>query len=159
MQYRRITPADDAAIAKLVRDNLKKHGLDIPGTVYFDTNLDHISDFYLEKPEKRDYFVVTDEGGVVIGGIGLAEFEPFAGCTELQKLYLSEAAKGKRLGYDMLRLIEDRARELGYQKAYLETHTNLAAAIHIYEKCGYREIPKPEEVVHSGMNRFYSKEL
>ena len=29
--------------------------------------------------------------------------------------------------------------------------------IHVYEKCGYQEIPKPEAVVHGGMNRFYLK--
>ena len=47
----------------------------------------------------------------------------------------------------------------GYKKIYLETHTNLKAAIHLYEKCGYKLIEKPKEVVHSSMNRFYLKEL
>ena len=48
---------------------------------------------------------------------------------------------------------------MGYKKLYLETHTNLEAAIHIYEKCGYEEIDKPAGVVHATMNRFYIKEL
>lgn len=159
MKYRKITPSDDAAIARLVRDNLKAHGLDVPGTVYFDSNLDHISSFYLAEPTKRDYFVATDSDGAVVGGIGLAEFVPFDRCAELQKLYLSDEAKGKHLSYEMIRMTENRARELGYRQMYLETHTNLAAAIHVYGKCGYREIPKPEEAVHGGMNRFYVKEL
>ena len=42
---------------------------------------------------------------------------------------------------------------------YLETHDNLAAAIHVYEKCGYKEIEKPAGVVHATMNRFFIKEL
>ena len=33
---REITEADNAAVAALVRDNLKARGLDIPGMVYFD---------------------------------------------------------------------------------------------------------------------------
>ncbi len=33
------------------------------------------------------------------------------------------------------------------------------AAIHIYEKCGYKEIDRPKEVVHSTMNRFFLKFL
>lgn len=41
----------------------------------------------------------------------------------------------------------------------LETHTNLAAAIHVYERSGYREIHRPASVVHSTMNRFYLKQL
>ena len=159
MQYRHITPSDDGEIAKIIRDNLKANSLDIPGTVYFDSNLDHISTFYLADPSKREYFIMTDSEGLVIGGIGLAEFDGFDECAELQKLYLIDGAKGNHLGYDMIKLIEERAKELGYRQMYLETHTNLAAAIHIYEKCGYREISKPESVVHGGMNRFYIKEL
>ena len=45
------------------------------------------------------------------------------------------------------------------RKIYLETHTNLEAAIQIYEKCVYKQIAKPESVVHGTMNRFYLKEL
>ena len=159
MQYRHITPSDDGEIAKIIRDNLKANSLDIPGTVYFDSNLDHISTFYLADPSKRDYFIMTDSEGLVIGGIGLAEFDGFDECAELQKLYLTDGAKGNHLGYDMIKLIEERAKELGYRQMYLETHTNLAVAIHIYEKCGYKEISKPESVVHGGMNSFFIKEL
>ena len=50
-------------------------------------------------------------------------------------------------------------RQLGYKKLYLETHTSLQAAIHIYEKCGYTEIEKPAGVVHAAMDRFFMKVL
>ena len=50
-------------------------------------------------------------------------------------------------------------REAGYKVSYLETHDNLQAAIHIYEKKGYVEIERPKEVAHSTMNRFFRKEL
>ena len=48
MKYRKITRADDPVLAEIVRSNLKKHGLDLPGTVYYDDNLNHLSDFYCE---------------------------------------------------------------------------------------------------------------
>ena len=70
---REITEADNAAVAALVRDNLKARGLDIPGTVYFDEVLDHLSDFY--NNDERRYYVIEDDGGQVIGGIGFARFE------------------------------------------------------------------------------------
>ena len=54
MRYRKITAADDEAIAKIVRDNLKAKHLDIPGTVYFDPDLDHLSTFYNSDTEKRE---------------------------------------------------------------------------------------------------------
>ena len=34
LKYREITEADNDAVAALIRNNLKKVGLDIPGTVY-----------------------------------------------------------------------------------------------------------------------------
>ncbi|MBR7009671.1 MAG: GNAT family N-acetyltransferase [Oscillospiraceae bacterium] len=144
----------DAAMAEIVRSNLRAHGLDIPGTAYFDEALEHLSAYY-ERPG-RAYYVLA-AGEQTLGGIGIAEFR--GDCCELQKLYLSDAAKGRGLGCALIRFIEDRARELGYRQIYLETHTNLAAAIHVYERAGYREIPRPDGVVHGTMNKFYRKAL
>lgn len=156
MKYKSLSEKYDAAVAGLIRTSLKAHHLDIPGTVYFDEGLDHLSEFYSHP--HRDYYVLIEEE-CVIGGIGLAEFDGFEACAELQKLYLADSAKGRGLGYEMIRFIEEKAREQGYKRMYLETHTNLAAAIHIYKKSGYREIEKPSSVVHGAMNRFYLKEL
>ena len=157
MNYREITAGDDAAVAKLVRDNLKKYKLDIPGTVYFDDGLDHLSDYYGTGDKK--YFVIEDQAGKVIGGIGFARLDFMEDTAELQKLYLDDAAKGSGLGYELISLVEEEMRAAGFKHSYLETHDNLQAAIHIYEKSGYGEIPKPEAVVHSAMNRFFLKDL
>ena len=109
--------------------------------------------------KERRYFVLEDKTGKIIGGIGFANFEPMKETAELQKLYLVDSAKGSRQGYEMIRFIEDKMREAGYKQSYLETHDNLQTAIHIYEKCGYNEIERPKEVVHSTMNRFFLKVL
>lgn len=159
MKFKELTPDYDQALADLIRVNLKKYSLDIPGTVYFDDNLNHLSDFYTADQDRRFYYIVTDESDRLIGGIGLAEFEFVDDCCELQKLYLADEVKGAGLSYRLIDMIEDKARELGYKRMYLETHDNLAAAIHVYEKCGYKEIEKPESIVHATMNRFFIKEL
>lgn len=159
MNYRIIEEKDNSILAKIIRDNLKAHNLDIPGTVYFDEAVNHLSDYYLANPDKRTYYVVLDESNTVIGGIGLDELAFLPGTAELQKLYLTDKAKGSGLSYKLMDLIENTARNMGYSQMYLETHDNLAAAIHVYEKCGYKEIDRPEAVVHSSMNRFYLKEL
>jgi putative acetyltransferase len=156
MDFVPIEPHQDAAMAAIIRAALKAHGLDIPGTAYFDEALDHLSVYY-DRPG-RAYYVLLEDGAVT-GGVGLAEFEGLPGCCELQKLYLSPAARGRGLGYRMIRFIEDRARALGYRQIYLETHTNLQAAIHEYERSGYRQIPRPAAVIHTTMDRFYIKEL
>ena len=159
MRFREITPADDTALAELIRENLRARQLDIPGTVYYDENLYHLSDFYLADPARRFYYILADEADGVLGGIGLAEFPLRAGCAELQKLYLADRVKGRGLGYDLIARIEEKARVLGYREMYLETHDNLSAAIHLYQKCAYHEIERPAGVVHATMNRFFLKAL
>lgn len=158
MHYRLIEPKDDRILAEIIRDNLKAYKLDIPGTVYFDDNLNHLSDFYLASPQ-RVYFIALDDDDNIVGGIGLAELDFMEDTAELQKLYLTDAAKGQGLSYKLMELVEKAAINKGYKRMYLETHTNLKTAIHVYEKCGYKLIEKPKEVVHSSMNRFYIKEM
>lgn len=159
MNFREIKKEDDPALAEIIRYNLKKHGLDIPGTAYFDESLSSLSEYYSSDRENRFYYTATDESGNVSGGVGLAKCDLFDECAEMQKLYLSDKAKGAGTGYKLISLIEDKARELGYKRIYLETHDDLKAAIHVYRKCGYKEIKKPEGIVHGAMNRFFIKEL
>ena len=154
---RKIKETDNAAVAALVRDNLEAVGLDIPGTAYFDEGLDYLSDSYTD--EKSGYFVLEDDEGEVIGGIGFAGFDAMKDTAELQKLYLKESAKGSGLGYKLIDYVEDRMREAGFKYSYLETHDVLQAAIHLYEKSGYEEIERPKEIGHSTMNRFFLKTL
>ena len=156
IEYRKLAPEYDAALAALIRSNLKAHHLDIPGTVYYDEGLDHLSSFY-DHPG-RMYYVLL-ENGRLVGGIGLAEIGIFPDCCELQKLYLDDSVKGRGLGYQMIARVEETAGQLGYRRVYLETHTNLKAAMHIYGKSGYREIERPESVVHSTMDHFYLKQI
>ena len=156
---RPIAESDDPLIAEIIRGNLKKFHLDIPGTVYFDPEVDHLSEYYNVLPDKRRYFIVVDREGQILGGCGVAEYDGFDRCAELQKLYLTDAAKGKGISKYLVQAVEDFARETGYKIMYLETHTNLETAIRLYEKVGYRQIDRPESVQHGPMNRFYLKEL
>ena len=74
-------------------------------------------------------------------------------------MYLNDSVKGNGLGYFLISFIEERMKEAGMKTSYLETHSNLQAAIHIYEKMGYIRIRRPDEVGHSTMDHFYYKEL
>ncbi len=158
-QIRPITEADDPFIADIIRTNLKRYHLDIPGTVYYDPEVDHLSRYYHALPDKRGYFIVEGDDGQVIGGVGIAEFAGFENCAELQKIYLTDAVKGNGIGRHLMQVAEEFARKAGYDRMYLETHTNLETAIHMYEKLGFCQIGRPETVLHGTMNRFYLKEF
>lgn len=155
---RPITAADDPFIAKIIRTNFEQYHLTIPGTAYFDPELDHLSAFYNARPG-RGYFVAVDERGTVLGGCGFAEAAVFDRCAELQKLYLSDAAKGKRVGRRLSETVEQAARDAGYETLYIETHSKFDAAIRLYEKLGFQQIDKPQGVQHGAMDHFYLKSL
>lgn len=156
---RPITAADDAPLAAIIRANFEQYHLDIPGTAYFDPELDHLSAFYRAAGTSRAYFVAVDACGTVLGGGGFAEFSGFARCAELQKLYLANAAKGMGLGSRLIAAIEAQARAQGYETLYLETHSALETAIRVYEHLGFSRIEKPACVQHATMDHFYCKPL
>ncbi len=157
-KIRKILPEDNQPLKEIIRYNLKNHGLDIPGTAYFDESLDKLSEFYSDSAT-RGYFVLTDGDNNVAGGVGFAEFSDIDGCAELQKLYLADSAKGFGLGYVLINYVEEKMAEAGFELAYLETHENLKSAIYIYEKSGYSRIDRPKNVVHGSMTHFYLKRL
>lgn len=158
MTIRSITSEDDASLAQIIREGLERHGLDIPGTVYFDQGLDHLSRFYRNKPG-RAYYVAVDDMGQVVGGAGFAEFPRRPGCAELQKLYLDPSVQGQGRGYRLIKQVQEGAWDAGYREIYLETHHALKAAVHMYRRMGYVPIPTPEEMVHSSMDIFLVKKL
>ncbi len=156
---RKIQRKDNRALADLIRTNLKERGLDIPGTVYFDAGLDQLYEYYSGGGSSRNFYVLLDEDGEVAGCIGYAAFTSMVDTAELQKLYLNDKVKGRGLGYRLISFIEERMLEAGFRKSYLETHSNLTIAMHLYKRCGYHEIPRPESVNHSTMDHFFIKEL
>jgi putative acetyltransferase len=155
---RKMLPEDNGTVAGIIRYNLKKNGLDIPGTVYFDPCVDDLYSFYTGQ-DGRGYYVLTDETGNVVGGIGFDKMVRIPDCAELQKMYLDDSAKGNGLSYFLIGFIENRMRDAGFRVSYLETHSNLQVAIHVYEKMGYRLIERPADVEHGAMDHFYIKEL
>lgn len=160
MQIRLIQSKDNQAIKHILQADLKAAGLDIPGTAYFDDNLDYLSEYYHQK-NYRDYFVVVNDDGKVVGGAGFAEFDLTDKIAELQKLYLDESATGFGLSYQLISLIEQKAKQAGYNQLYLETHHNLSAAIHVYTKADFQKLDGPLKTSHhsGAMDGFYIKNI
>ena len=44
------------------------------------------------------------------------------------------------MGTGLMKRAQSLARSLGYRRMYLETHSNLRAAIRLYEKFGFRKL-------------------
>ena len=157
--YRQVQPSDNPTLKYLVQNGLKSNGLAIPGTAYFDPNLDDLCGYYMAIPEKRNYFVAVNPEGRVVGGCGVDVFEGLEDCAELQKLYVAEDCHGHGIATRLVKMVEEEAKRLGYGKIYIETHSNLQAALKLYEKEGYTLIDRPPYAVHETMDSFLIKEL
>jgi putative acetyltransferase len=79
-------------------------------------------------------FHVLREGGVAIG---CGALELHDGYAELKSVYLTPAARGRRLGREITCRLEEVARTLGFDLLRLETGNRSPWAVKIYERGGY----------------------
>lgn len=140
-KFRPIQKADNAVVAKIVRSVLEDFGVPKIGTAYADKSLDNMFEAY--ENSKAAYFVVELDGRVV-GGAGIAQLENYDGSVcELQKMYFLPEARGLGIGSSMISLCLQKAKELGYERCYLETMPYMIAAQKLYERSGFKYIDGP----------------
>ena len=102
----------------------------------YDDELEHLEAKY-GLPDGRLYLVYCD--GVVAGCIGLRKIDD-RNC-EMKRLYVKPQFRGKRIGDCLVRKIIADAKEIGYRHMLLDTLPFLKAAIRMYQKYGFYEIP------------------
>lgn len=153
-----INVTDNSAIKMVIQTVFLEHGINRPGTAYFDPCLDDM--FHHHNGEGRKYFVAK-ENGKVIGGAGIFPTEGLSDDTcELVKMYLLQECRGHGVGRMLIERCINEAINLGYKKMYLETTSELASAISMYEKFDFKYIP--ERMGNSGHHScgiFMLKEL
>ena len=138
---REIRQEDDHAIAKVIRDVLIEHNVPKVGTAYADPQLDYMYEAYTSP---NTVYYVIENNGKVIGGAGIAPLEEQAqNICELQKMYFLPEARGLGLGRLMIEKCLAKAKEMSYQKCYLETMPYMTAAQHLYKKNGFEYIDAP----------------
>lgn len=92
----------------------------------------------------RSAFVVARTDGEPIGCGALrtceTDFGPETG--EIKRMFVEPAMRGRGIARMILRRLEEIAIGFGYHKLVLETGVLQPEAIHLYEICGYRRIPR-----------------
>lgn len=63
------------------------------------------------------------------------------GTIELKRMFVRPAARGRRIGQQLVEALEAWARELGHTYAALETGNLQPEAISLYARCGYQRTP------------------
>ncbi|MES2003304.1 MAG: GNAT family N-acetyltransferase [Bacteroidota bacterium] len=139
---RPIQPADNAAMANIIRRSLEEFGANRPGTVYFDDSTDHLFELFQSIPASA-YFIAEKEG-VIVGGAGIFPTEGLPdGTCELVKMYLTPASRGMGLGRHMIDQCLQKAKENGFTSVYLESMPELKKAVSVYEKFGFSYLDGP----------------
>ncbi len=103
-----------------------------------------IDAYVLEHPEEA---ILNDGGRIlfaeydqkIVGTVALKYIEP--GLYELTKMAVDETFRGIGAGKILCAAAIDKAREIGATKVMLYSQTSLKAAIGIYRKLGFKEIP------------------
>ena len=157
MFIREIKVEDNLKVKEIIQQSLKSLGLAIPGTAYFDPQLNDLHQYY-NNLKHASYWVVEWEGEVV-GGIGIAPFNEQDSVCELQKLYLSPKAQGLGFAKKLMETALSFAAK-HYKQCYLETQHDLKAACRLYEKYGFTLLNQPlPGSDHSAMDAWYLKDL
>jgi len=133
---REIQAEDNEEIAALIRKILEDMGVPKVGTAYADKALDNMYAEYLV--EKSSYFVATTNG-IILGCSGIAPLQNSKeNICELQKMYVSEDARGKGVGKQLIEVCIQKAKEYGFKACYLETTPYMEAAQQLYKKSGFQ---------------------
>ena len=155
---RPVRPADDGAVAAIIRTVMPEFGARGPGFAINDPEVDAMSAAY---PAPRAIYLVLEVDGVVVGGGGVG---PLAGADEgtceLRTMYFLPAARGLGAGKALLARCIEEARSRGYRRMYLETLTGMDTAQRLYERFGFRKLAAPLGATgHFGCDRWYALEL
>ncbi len=158
MNIRLIQEADNAQVARIIRQVLTEFGANRPGFAWQDPELDAMFQAY--SGQGKEYWVI-ESGGSVVGCGGIAEFVcALPQCCELQKMYLLPEVRNLGWGRQLIKRLLQRARDLNYHYCYLETLSSMTGAIHLYRSSGFLAQTQPLGASgHGACDEWYLKSL
>lgn len=133
--------ADVPALLTIMADSRREYGLAERGVELLEP-ADHA--LYANYQHRRTlYFVAVWRGGIV-GGAGAAPLSGSDPLTcELQRMYLRSDARGRGIGDALLQRCLAAAKQFLYVRCYLETVTQMHAALEFYGRHGFRDLQAP----------------
>src|SRR5689334_14473204 len=141
LTIRPIELADVPALLTIIADARREYGIGERGVELLEPS-DHA--LYATYQRQRTLYFVAVRNGEVVGGAGIA---PLSGADpltcELQRMYLRADARGCGIGDALLERCLTAARQFLFVRCYLETVTQMQAAIGFYGRHGFRDLQAP----------------
>ncbi|WP_367388918.1 GNAT family N-acetyltransferase [Lewinella sp. LCG006] len=155
---RPIQAADNAQVAKIIRQVMTEFSCVGPGFSIEDPEVDHMYEAY--QGDKAAFFVVEHQGQVLgCGGFGPLSGGDGATC-ELKKMYFLSEIRGHGMGKKLLNHCIEAATQKGYQRMYLETVNRMTSANALYRLRGFQQLQGAEGATgHSSCDTFYALAL
>ncbi|TNJ43109.1 GNAT family N-acetyltransferase [Tamlana fucoidanivorans] len=137
---REIEPQDNTLLEQVIKACFHEFEIPLEGTAYSDPETAKMYESY---QNTNEVYYVIDCGGDILGGGGIKPLNNFETTVcEIQKMYFSPKVRGKGYGKVLFSKCLEVAKTLGYEKCYLESASQLKAAIHIYERFGFHHLEK-----------------
>lgn len=123
-----------------------------------DAEVNAMSEHY--NSQTKSHYLVAIVNGEVVGGCGIAAFAGSTETCELKKLFLLPQCRGLGVGKALSQACLEFAAQQGYQQCYLDTLSNMQAAITLYKTLGFEHLVKPLcGTVHSACDVWMLKKL
>lgn len=153
-----LEPKDNSAIRSIIRTVMPEFGASGQGFAIHDAE---VEDMYAAYSQPGHSYFVYEENGKILGGGGVGPLKGADTTTcELKKMYFLSEGRGKGMGQQVLSACLQAAKELGYQKCYLETFNTMHQAMKLYERNGFEKINGPcGNTGHFACDVFYQKKL
>lgn len=133
--YRKLVPADNQSLATMIREVFHEYDAPRIGTVYSDPTTDDLFQLFTEP---NSILWVAVENNAVLGCCGVYPTPGLENSTvELVKFYLPKEARGKGIGYQLMQLSIQSAKEFGFAKIYIESLPHFDKAIKLYASLGF----------------------
>ena len=157
-EIRPIEPADVRALLTIIADSRGEYGIADRGVELLEPADRALYETY---QRQRSLYFVALLGGEVVGGAGVA---PLAGADpltcELQRMYLRPEARGRGIGEALLERCLAAARQFLYVRCYLETVTQMQAALEFYARHGFSDLQAPlGQTGHAHNDRWLMRSL
>ncbi|XCF07688.1 GNAT family N-acetyltransferase [Tamlana crocina] len=135
---REIEPGDNQQIEQVIKACFHEFKIPLEGTAYTDPETSKMYEAY---QNENDVYYVVEADGEVLGGGGIKPLRDYEkGVCEIQKMYFSPKVRGKGYGKILFEKCMEAAKNMGYKTCYLESASQLKAAIHIYESYGFKHL-------------------
>lgn len=127
----------------------------------FSSSDPEVLDMYEAYQGTRSAFYVISDNYKILGVGGLGPLKGGSSDTcEIRKMYFLNELRGKGFGRQLMDIILEKAKVLGYKKVYLETVERMERANKLYKAYGFKLLDSNQgDTGHCGCDSYYVKDI